>query len=79
MTLLVAEEATMVLLLWRLLNSLPVFSGVGGGGVCVSRAVNDSTMDEGVGMNLLSWSWGIEADRKRNGWHRSWERGLWLQ
>ena len=42
----IAEGAMMDLLLWRLLNSAPVFSGVGGGGVCVSRVVNDSTMDK---------------------------------
>ena len=42
----VAERATSVLLLRRLLNSAPVFSGVGGGGVRVSRVINDSTMDK---------------------------------
>ena len=46
MTSSVAERAMLVLFLWRFLNSAPVFSGVGGGGVCVGRAVNNSTMDK---------------------------------
>ena len=58
-TLSIAEGATTVLLLWHLLNSTPVFSGVGRGGVCVGRVINDSSVDKGVGMNLLSWLWGV--------------------
>ena len=77
---LVAEGAMSVLFLWRFLNSTPVFSGVGGGGVCVGRAVNDSTMDMGVGVNLLFWSWGAWTDREWSGWFGSREGGwgLWL-
>ena len=74
----IAEGATTVLLLWCLLNSMPVFSGVGGGGVCVSRAINDSSMDKRVVMNLLSQSWGVWSDRKWSGWFGSWEGGLQL-
>ena len=77
---LVAEGAMMVLFLWHLLNSTPVFSGVGGDGVCVDRVVNDSTVGKRVGMNLLSWSRGVWMDRKRSGQFGSWEggQGLWL-
>ena len=78
-TLLVAERATTVLLPWRLLNSVPVFSGVGRGGVYVSRAINDSIIDKGVGMNLLSWSWGVWTDRKGSGRFGSWKGGWGLQ
>ena len=80
-TLSVAKGAMTVLLLWRFLNSMPVSSGVGRGGVCVGRAVNDSTMDKRVGMNLFSWSWGVWMDGKGSGRFGSWEgdRGLWLQ
>ena len=75
----VAEGATSVLFLWRLLNSAPIFSGVGGGGVCVGRAVNDSTMDKRVGVNLLSRSWGVWSDRKRSGQFGNWEGGRGLR
>ena len=75
----IAEGATPVLFLWRLLNSAPVFSGVGGGGVCVGRAVNDSTMNKGVGVDLFSRSWGIWTDRKRSGRSGNWEGGRGLR
>ena len=54
-TLSVAEGAMTVFLLWHLLNSVPVFLGVSGGGVCGARVVHDSTTDQGVGMDLLLW------------------------
>ena len=79
MTSSVAEKATMVLLLWHLLNSAPIFSGVGRGGVYVGRVVNDSIMDKGMGMDLLPRSWDIRVNGKRSGWYRSQEGGLQLR
>ena len=81
MTSSVTEGTTSVLLLWRFLNSAPIFLGVGGGGVCVGRAVNDSAMNKGVGVNLFSRSWGVWMNRERSGWFGRWEggQGLLLQ
>ena len=77
-TSLVAEGATTVLLLWHLLNSMPILSGVGRSGVCVGRAVNNSIMGQGMRVNLLSWQWGVGVDGKGSGQYESWEGGFWL-